>query len=272
MTRTMNAPEPLAPFFPTERALVLPLRMDALSAMALSCDDGGKPCSIPVQVGLFFDGTNNNLDRDLNGQRIAVPYSDKTRKRLEAKARAEGKSVDSVQPPKPKQKDPMPADEASHSNVARLYQAFPRTKRQEGLYGFYIQGVGTPFPEIGEPTESAEGKAFAKGGQARIIWGLFQVLNSLHMAVANQKPMYAGPMIGELTQAYEREVGQPANRHQRDNKRISHKDWFEKHIAKLEAVLKANPKPHIPTLRVSVFGFSRGGAEAVAFAICSTSC
>lgn len=266
MSKTMRPPEELAPFYPTEKALVLPPKMDALSAMAVSCDDGGKPCSIPVQVGLFFDGTNNNLDRDLNGQRIAVPYSDKTRKRLEAKARAEGKSVDSVQPPIPKQKDPMPANEASHSNVARLFQAFPGdAKRSQGLYRFYIQGVGTPFPEIGEPTESAEGKAFAKGGQARIIWGLFQVLNSLHMAVANQKPMYAGPMIGKLTQAYEREVGQPANRHQRDNKRITHKDWFDTHIAKLEAVLKANPKPHIPTLRVSVFGFSRGGAEAVAF-------
>ena len=47
------APEELAPFYPTEKALVLPPKMDALSAMAVSCDDGGKPCSIPVQVGLF---------------------------------------------------------------------------------------------------------------------------------------------------------------------------------------------------------------------------
>lgn len=266
MSKSMRPPEELAPFYPTEKALVLPPKMDALSAMAVSCDDGGKPCSIPVQVGLFFDGTNNNLDRDLNGKRIAVPYSDKTRKRLEAKARAEGKSVDSVQPPKPKQKDPMPANEASHSNVARLFQAFPGdAKRSQGLYRFYIQGVGTPFPEIGEPTESAEGKAFAKGGQARIIWGLLQVLNALHMTIQDQNPLYSDAEVGKLAQAYEREVGQPANRHQRDNKRITHKDWFDTHIAKLEAVLKANPKPHIPTLRVSVFGFSRGGAEAVAF-------
>ncbi len=159
----------------------------------------------------------------------------------------------------------MPPEEASHSNVARLYQGFPRTKRKDGLFGFYIQGVGTPFPEIGEPTESAEGKAFAKGGQARIMWGLLQVLNSLHMTVQDQNPLYSDAEVGKLAQAYEREVGQPANPHQRDSKRITHKDWFDRHIAKLEAVLKANPKPSIPTLRVSVFGFSRGGAEAVAF-------
>lgn len=265
MSAKMNPPPEQAPFYPSAQALKLSSKGDAIGALALSCDDGGLPCSIPVQVGIFFDGTNNNLERDLNGQRIAVPYSNERRKRLEAQASAEGRSINSVQPPEPKQKNPMPPSEASHSNVARLYQAFPRTKRTDGLYGFYIQGVGTPFPEIGEPTESAEGKAFAKGGQARIIWGLFQVLNSLHMTAVNQKPMYSGPVIGDLTKAYEREVGQLESPRERDGKRITHKDWFDKHIAKLEAVLKANPKPSIRTLRVSVFGFSRGGAEAVAF-------
>ena len=34
---------------------------------------------------------------------------------------------------------------------------------------------------------------------------------------------------------------------------------------RLRAALDAKPKPHIPKVTVSVFGFSRGGAEAVAF-------
>ena len=268
MAAKMNPPSSQAPFFPSTQALTLSSKADALGALSLSCDDSGTPCSISVQIGIFFDGTNNNLDRDLRGKRVAVPYSPSKRKKLEALARAEGRAVSSVHPPEPKQKKPLPVNEASHSNVARLFQAFPSdAKRPQGLYRFYIQGVGTPFPEIGEPTESAEGKAFAKGGQARIIWGLLQVINAVHLSVTSSAPiaLYSDPELGELAQAYEREVGQLANPHQRDGRRITHKDWFAKHIAKLEAVLKATPKPHIPSVRVSVFGFSRGGAEAVAF-------
>lgn len=262
----MSPPSQMAPFFPAAQSLTLPSKLDALGALAVSCD-GDTPCSLPVQIGLFFDGTNNNLERDLNGKRIAVPLSNAKRKQLEALARAEGKPAGSVQPSVPKQKSPLPPGEASHSNVARLYQSFPRTKRKDGLFGFYIQGVGTPFPEIGEPTESSEGKAFAKGGQARIIWGLLQVINAVHLTATSSSPkaLYSDAEVGKLAQSYEREVGQPVDPHKRDSKRITHKDWFDKHIAKLEAVLKANPKPSIPTLRVSVFGFSRGGAEAVAF-------
>lgn len=266
MTTSMLPPSSLAPFSPSADALKLSAKADALSALALSCDDKGAPCSIPVQVGLFFDGTNNNLDRDLNGVRIAVPFPDAKRKRLEAQAKAEGRPLNSVQPLQPKQKSrPVPENEASHSNVARLHQAFPRDQRRAGLYNFYIQGVGTPFPEIGEPTESAEGKAFAKGGQARIIWGILQVFNALHLTAKDQDPLFDDDEVGQLAQAYERELGQLANPSQRDGKRITHKGWFQTHLNKLKAVLAATPKPSIPTLKVSVFGFSRGGAEAVAF-------
>ena len=265
MSENMQAPPAGAPYYPRAQALKLSPHADARSFLSVSSDDNGKPCSIPVQVGLFFDGTNNNLERDLNGKRIAAPISSAMRKKLELQAKADGKQTSSIELPLPKQKSPLPLDEASHSNVARLYQAFPYTKTAVGLHGFYIQGVGTAFPEIGEPTESAEGKAFAKGGQARIVWGLFQVLNAIHMTVFNQEPLYKKTAFGQFAQAYGREVGQVANGHQRDGKRVTHKDWFAPHLAKLQAALKATPKPAIPSVTVSVFGFSRGGAEAVAF-------
>ena len=265
MAEQMQAPPEAAPYHPTDRALKLTTKADALGFLSVCVDDSGKPCSIPVHVGMFFDGTNNNLERDLKGRRIAVPLSDVKRRKLETKARAEGKSVSFVEPPTPKQKSPLPTSEASHSNVARLHQAFPDAKGAAGLYRYYIPGVGTAFPDIGEPTESAGGKAFAKGGLARIIWGIFQALNAIYLTVKEGTPIYKDERIGEFAQAYGREVGRVATGHQRDGKRVTHKDWFAPHIEKLQAALKATPKPAIPSVKVSVFGFSRGGAEAVAF-------
>ena len=128
---------------------------------------------------------------------------------------------------------------------------------RKGLYRFYIQGVGTPFPEIGEPTESAEGKAFAKGASTDHLGFVSGTKQPSHGCSQSETDV-CGPMIGKLTQAYEREVGQPANRHQRDNKRITHKDWFDTH-RQARSRAQGQPKPHIPTLRVSVLAFPEEG-------------
>lgn len=159
----------------------------------------------------------------------------------------------------------MTADMKSHSNVARLFEAYPWDKQKEGYHPYYIQGVGTPFEEIGEPTESQEGKAFAKGGLPRIVWGIFQVLNAIHLTLTGtDSALYKNKEVGKLAQAYRNEVGRTVPGSD-DNKPLTHEAWFEPHIAKLKAALKAKPKPQIPSVTVSVFGFSRGAAEAVAF-------
>lgn len=265
MAEGMQDPPKAAPYYPTAQVLKLPAKADAFTFLAAPVDGNGKLCSIPVQVGLFFDGTNNNLERDLKGKRIAVPLTAAKRKKLEAQARVEGKFNAPIESSAPKQKSQLSADETSHSNVARLYQAFPADKTQDGLHRFYIQGVGTAFPEIGEFTESAEGKAFAKGGEARIIWGIFQVLNAINMTLLNQEPLYKKDVLGKLVREYGRTIGQLVNSRQRDSKRVTHKDWFTPHLEKLKVALKNTPKPAIPSVTLSVFGFSRGGAEAVAF-------
>lgn len=158
----------------------------------------------------------------------------------------------------------MTADMKSHSNVARLFEAYPSDKQKEGYLRFYIQGVGTPFEEIGEPTESQEGKAFAKGGLPRIVWGIFQVLNAIHITLTGEALLYKNKEVGKLAQAYRNEVGRTVPGSD-DNKTLTHEAWFEPHIAKLKVALDAKPKPNIPSVTVSVFGFSRGAAEAVAF-------
>ncbi|RYF28050.1 MAG: hypothetical protein EOO23_07625, partial [Comamonadaceae bacterium] len=70
-------------------------------------------CCGTVYIGMFFDGTGNNRDSDY------------------------------VEPP---------PDQRKHTNVVRLYHAYPDELRvgTDGYYRFYIPGVGTPFAEIGD--------------------------------------------------------------------------------------------------------------------------
>ncbi|MCA1861060.1 DUF2235 domain-containing protein [Janthinobacterium sp. HSC-3S05] len=205
------------------------------------------PCSIPVMLGIFFDGTNNNLERDKNGIRTGV-IDPRTKKPI---------AINNVV---------VDPNDASHSNVARLFSAFPSDKRGAGYYRYYIPGVGTPFKEIGELTESDEGKAFAKGGQPRIIWGLLQVLNAVHRTLVG-KLLYESDKAGELARTYDNAVGHKKVLHPSTGRErfMTHSDWFAEHIEKLREAMAARPKPHIPSLTLSVFGFSRGAAEAVAF-------
>lgn len=70
----------------------------------------------------------------------------------------------------------LQADEASlkHSNVAKLYRAHVRNNRQRGIYRFYIPGVGTYFPEVGDNGGSDLGLGTGKLGAERIEWALKQ--------------------------------------------------------------------------------------------------
>lgn len=210
---------------------------------------GGK-CEIPVHVGLFFDGTNNNLERDRNGKRTPVPPpKNKKDERPPLRSRA------------------LPSEEASHSNVARLFAAYPRVKQPSGYFRYYIAGVGTPFDEIGEKTESREGKAFGFGGKPRIIWAIFQVFASIlatRTGLAG-KNFYGPEQVLKYVKDYDSRVGTTEDHGRRPATTITHISWFKPHLALLAAEMAKTPKPEIPYLSLDVFGFSRGAAEAVAF-------
>lgn len=56
-----KAPYPVADY-------LKPNAQERSASLLASCDqDSTLPCRIPVQVGLFFDGTNNHMERDRNG-------------------------------------------------------------------------------------------------------------------------------------------------------------------------------------------------------------
>lgn len=79
-------------------------------------------CPQALNITLFFDGTNNNDDPN-------TPHPDSLGK--------------------------------THTNVARLRNV-ALTDPENGIFRLYAQGVGTPFPDIGEEIYSQDGKALAK--------------------------------------------------------------------------------------------------------------
>jgi len=110
-------------------------------------------CEAMLNIGLFFDGTNNNIKSD--------------------KARL------------------------GHSNVARLADAYPEDPPND-IYSIYIPGVGTPFPEIGEMGPSTLGSAFAFGCEARVLYGLLAVFNSIHRCAFMQQPLFDRSQVKAL--------------------------------------------------------------------------
>ncbi|HEU4621438.1 MAG TPA: DUF2235 domain-containing protein [Burkholderiaceae bacterium] len=59
-----------------------------------------------------------------------------------------------------------------HSNVARMFRAMPLDNKNVGRYSVYVPGIGTYFKEIGDPGGTTLGLAFAKDGEARLLWAL----------------------------------------------------------------------------------------------------
>ena len=211
------------------------------------CPSIGFPpsCDANLFFGFFFDGTNNNMKRDLAFH--------------------------------------------SHSNVARLYHAFPGGKDTHGsdawpdlekkyhksYFRTYVPGVGTRFDEVGDTGEGfsaltsdrARGLAFAYKGENRIIWALVEALNNVHRYYTD------APLVDDKT-------------FKKDFNTLSLPSKVQPSTALVNAFtlalqkLHSNLRPFVPTdvpsksvnkgrvlnIFVSMFGFSRGAAEARAFA------
>jgi hypothetical protein len=170
-------------------------------------------CVKEIEVGIFFDGTNNNMDRD-----------------------------------KP---------QVGHSNIVSLFDAHKLDRSDH--FAYYIPGVGTPFPEIGEHGEDPSGKAYAAGGEARIHYAMLQVFNAACRASTQMDLATAAEMRQIVTST----GGDGLSTWWRlgDSKMIAFFERFNRRL--LQAVEGKRPK--VRRINVSVFGFSRGAAEARVF-------
>lgn len=171
-------------------------------------------CSKEIHVGVFFDGTNNNRDRDKRDN--------------------------------------------SHSNVVSLFDVHHLDA--DDHFKYYIPGVDTKFKEVGELGEDAGGKTFAAGGERRIHYAMLQVYNAVCSAATKTDLLTAGEMSDMVTSTFS------------DNALST---WWRLGDARMNAIfdridgrlMKAieGRRPRITKLHLSVFGFSRGAAEARVF-------
>jgi len=176
-------------------------------------------CESRIQVGIFFDGTNNNMKLD---------YED------------------------------LPPEKRKHTNIVKLFQAFPY-KPESGLISYYIPGVGTPFPEIGDNNKPSQtfniGSSVAEMGEHRIIWAMCQMVNAPHEHVKGAKNLLITDSTAKATCTTLSDVTTPAAL-----RRSTFTTWQNK----LKTALRPN-KPRVVQINLSVFGFSRGAAEARVF-------
>ena len=205
--------------FPSRGLRSLSAREAMQRTAALACTlpaDNTPRCSGQVNVGIFFDGTGNNMVEDF---------------------------------------DKPPPEKRKHSNVVRLFHTH-KANAKEGFFAFYAPGVGTPFPDIGDDGQYwglNRGSAFASRGERRITWAFMQLLNAPHRYVKNAflvPPDQANNIARVLGS-----VDSPAAQ-----RRTALRHWQ----GKLSEALK-DQKPTVTQINVSVFGFSRGAAQARAF-------
>ncbi|MEC5159140.1 MULTISPECIES: T6SS phospholipase effector Tle1-like catalytic domain-containing protein [unclassified Janthinobacterium] len=196
-------------------------------------------CKSVVNIGVFFDGTDNNFERD--------------------------------------------KEKSGHSNVARLFLAY-KNDYKNGHFSHYVAGIGTEFNLISESKPSFRGSPWGAGGEARIVFGLLQVLNSLHAFVNGNRRMFDGECVKAL--AGDRTVAEtnpdqwpPAALTEEDklltaldlpsglvgNATLRHA-FLAKHAGKLGMQLaRKETTPNVSGVYLDVFGFSRGAAEARVF-------
>ncbi|CAD5108260.1 T6SS phospholipase effector Tle1-like catalytic domain-containing protein [Zestomonas carbonaria] len=224
-----------------------------------TCIPRTERCELPLNIGIFFDGTGNNQDWD------------------EADSCSPGLGM-------------TQREYRKDSNVARLHRAYP-DEPSIGYYPVYVPGVGTPCRPIGENEPDTFGMGFGAGGDGRINYALLYVLDSIHRAISNNQPAFSDETVIALcrngiriydpgTRSYSRlrgrvddEKGLMAVGMQekggllcsasggRDHART----FLLEQARKIADKVAATRQPRLVEITIDVFGFSRGAAQARVF-------
>ncbi len=193
-------------------------------------------CHRSLHLSLFFDGTNNNREADLREPR-------------------------------------------STSNIARLYHASidhtvkslesnenapPKTPSVESHFRYYCPGVGTVFPDIGEYTPCQFGLIGANNGEFRINWGITRLVDML------QRVLTGLPLDDPQTLDLVKQMGThwwltEAFSNGRRNRENTMRPLMNELESKLLERKVQGKKPELLSIRLYVYGFSRGAAQARAF-------
>ena len=189
-------------------------------------------CERILNVGLFFDGTDNN--HSFHPQEF-------------------------------------------NTNISKLSAAYI-DKPGDGYFSYYVSGIGTPFTEINKTEAEIGGGVVGIGGEARVVYGLLQVVNSMHAAVSNLKLRHEIPELAALCS--KATVTPSRSGHNTGDELVlrklglsrgllyesSREPFFAKVRQELrEQVTASGTRPRIAAIYLDVFGFSRGAATARVF-------
>lgn len=178
--------------------------------------DATMSCPQTLNITLFFDGTNNN-DAETNSTRDSLSRT--------------------------------------HSNVARLYNA-ALERTADGIFRFYVPGVGTPFKDVGELTYTSSGKAMASGFGSRCVWGYIKVLNAIYQRIATDTSRDLIP-----SSEFPRVSSEVSDGHKLSL--VGYTDRLG--LAHKQAVDEGRYPTTIKQIWINVIGFSRGAACARVF-------
>ena len=190
------------------------------------------PCMRILSITLCFDGTNNHEPSDS----IARP--------------------------------------STTTNVARLFHASlggsgKKAEENEGFYRYYMPGVGTEFKEIGEFEPSTLGLMMSIGGENRVNWGLTRLIDALKRACGDTyldtDEAYA--LVQKMgTSVTEDAFGASLFKSSYARREEALKQPLAELKSQIDACHRAKSIAPIRAMRLFVYGFSRGAAEARAFA------
>lgn len=148
-----------------------------------------------------------------------------------------------------------------HSNVVRLFDAYVK-EAENGFFAYYMPGVGTPFKDIGDTSKMEYGFAgsgFGYKGADRINYGILSIFNAVHTYL-NQSALLTDAETGSMAASISKDAIGPLT--VEGALRWTGLTALEERLA---SVVRGHQRK-VTQINVSIFGFSRGAAEARACA------
>lgn len=210
-------------------------------------------CCKILHLSLFFDGTNNHRIPDVSGHSLSNV------------ARLYRATI-----------GPDPASESVTSPAAQEPTGLTQQVNKEGYYAYYASGVGTVFEPVNDNVPSQMGLIGAYKGEARINWMLTRVVDTLYSALdVNKEPvlnfdntrkivdaMDTGSLFTyPITQIF---TDGTARRKEQIEFLLNHSE-FQTKLATQHEPKGSSEQPKILSMRLYIYGFSRGAAEARTF-------
>ncbi len=197
------------------------------------------PCCKTLHITLCFDGTGNNLNNDFF---LSNPKHPTNIARMFRASIGDGY-----------------AGGVGEAAVAAGMVDLPGTGSGQ-YFKYYMPGVGTPFPEVGDLNYGIPGLALATYGEERINWGLMMIIDALRRLVLLPKQDHQTLMAAVQSMGTPFANEAPLGKSNRRN-------GFYAQLAPLLPQLRTamTPTPgqsRLLGIKLYVYGFSRGASAA----------